>query len=327
MAIGIATDFQIYNEQFMGGFVEAETQFTDAFNAASRGTIVNVPAAHKGDYLQESYFKEISGIVARRDTASTGAATALKLEQGEMDSVKLNRRIGPIDQTLDAFKKIVAAQGEHGRESLDFLIGSQIAKAMQAERLNQAIRCVVAAMTADSANVEADDAGPVTTAGLTQALEKMGDAEGSILAWVMHSATYFALVREQISANVFNVAGTVVREGAPITLGRPVIVTDSNQLANDDSPTGKYVLGLTANAVVTGDSEPSDMMRDVVSGLDNLVVRLQGEYAYTIGIRGFAYDTANGGVNPADATLATSTNWDKQVSSHKNGPGVRLTVE
>lgn len=329
MATGKASDFQIYNEQMMGGFIETEVQFSAAFNQASAGAIVNVPNAHKGDYIQESYYKNIDSLISRRDTTSVSAATALKLEQGELDQVKLNRTIGPIDQTLDAFKKIQASAGENGQASLDFLLGSQIAKSMQVERLNTALRCVVAAMTADAANVEADDAGTVTTAGLTQALEKMGDAADKVVAWVMHSATYFALVREQLAstASVFTGANTVINAASPVTLGRPVVVTDSSLLTNDDSPTGKYVLGLTAGAVTTADSEPSDVVRDLITGLDSLVVRLQGEFAYTVGIRGYAYDTANGGANPTNGVIGTSTNWDKQVASHKDGPGVRLTVE
>ena len=127
MATGKASDFQIYNEQMMGGFIETEVQFSAAFNQASAGAIVNVPNAHKGDYIQESYYKNIDSLISRRDTTSVSAATALKLEQGELDQVKLNRTIGPIDQTLDAFKKIQASAGENGQASLDFLLGSQIA--------------------------------------------------------------------------------------------------------------------------------------------------------------------------------------------------------
>ena len=327
MATTMASDFQIYEDQFIGGFIEAETQFTDAFNAASAGTIVNVSEMRRGDYVQESFFKKISDVVTRRDTTSISAATALKVEQGEMATVKLNRKIGPVDSTVDAFRKIQRDQGENGQESLSFLLGSQIAKAIAVERLNQSIRAVVAAMTADVANVEHAMGGNISTAGLTYGLEKMGDAADRIKAWVMHSATYYTLVREQISANVFEVGGFVVHQGTAVTLNRPVIITDSDQLANDDSPTGKYVLGLTAGAVATTDTETKDVVTDLVTGLENLVVRLQGEYAYNIGVKGFTWDIANGAANPTDAALATSTNWDKSVASHKDGPGSRIAVD
>ena len=55
-----------------------------------------------------------------------------------------------------------------------------------------------------------------------------------------------------------------------------------------------------------------------------LRVRLQGEYAYNVGVKGTAWDVANGGVNPDDATLGTGTNWDSVMDDVKDLAGVHI---
>lgn len=58
-----------------------------------------------GDFDYAAYFKNTAGIVSRQDLTSTAAATSLALQQGEIVSVKLNRRIGPVDWARSAFNK------------------------------------------------------------------------------------------------------------------------------------------------------------------------------------------------------------------------------
>ena len=53
-------------------------------------------------------------------------------------------------------------------------------------------------------------------------------------------------------------------------------------------------------------------------------IRLQGESAYTMTMKGFTWDLANGGSYPSAAAVATGSNWDIQVSNVKNGPGVMM---
>ena len=68
------------------------------------------------------------------------------------------------------------------------------------------------------------------------------------------------------------------------------------------------------------------MVTETVTGLDNLVIRFQGEHAFTLTIKGFTYDYASGGAYPSNATLFTGTNWDYQMSDVKAGPGVMMQV-
>ena len=63
---------------------------------------------HKGNYVQEAFYQELAGLVSRRNTASAAAVTDIAMLQTEDVAVKLDRKIGPVAQSLDAFRKISA---------------------------------------------------------------------------------------------------------------------------------------------------------------------------------------------------------------------------
>lgn len=66
----------------------------------------------------------LSGLVSRRDTTSTGAATDQTMTQDEWVSVKLNRKIGPVLQSRDSFRKIMAGKTE---QEMSFILGQMSA--------------------------------------------------------------------------------------------------------------------------------------------------------------------------------------------------------
>jgi hypothetical protein len=108
-------------------------------------------------------------------------------------------------------------------------------------------------------------------------------------------------------------------------LGRPILVTDSASLINTTpNPDQYFILGLTAGGVQLIDTETNDLIIDDVTGLEQLVRRYQGEYAFNVGIKGFQWDVTNGGSNPAAAALGTGSNWDKVVTDNKDTAGVVL---
>src|SRR3546814_14714044 len=74
--------------------------------------------------------------------------------------------------------------------------------------------------------------GTMNTAGLVSGLSKFGDAANQVGAWVMHSKVFFDLMQFQIgtSANGDIVSGVALQGANPLTLNRPVIVTDSSSL-------------------------------------------------------------------------------------------------
>lgn len=327
MAIGKGSDFKIYQPQINGGFVETLVQQTNAFNNASEGGIRLVDRRIKGDYEYESFFSNISSLVTRRDLTSVASATDLALTQSESISVKINRKVGPVAQTLDAFRKIMRDADEG---SLSFLIGSMFAKAMVVDKLNNGLRAVRAAIANQSDLTVAATGTTITTANLVSGLAKMGDMADRVSVWVMHSKPYYDLVANQIAANIDGVSNFNVATASPVTLSRPVLVTDSESLRVEGSPTGDYnyyTLGLVPGGVVIENSESEMMHAEIVTGLENLVVRIQGEFAYNLGLKGFQWDVANGGANPTDATVDTGSNWDKVAASVKDLSGVCIITK
>lgn len=319
----------IYPELVHGGLVETLVQNTDAFNAASGGTIRLVTARRRGDFAQESFIKNVASLINRRDVAGSPenpTVTSNPVPMDEFVSVKVNRRIGPIDQTLDSFRKL----GENADlEILSRKIGVQIAKGIQVDQLDAGLRAVAAAIVAQAALVIGPTSPLVTltTANLVAALALFGDAASRVKMWVMHSKPYFDLVQSQITANIDGISNFNIATATPVTLNRPVLVTDSAALVSQvGSPehTEYITLGLTESACVLEDSEEESLMGDLITGKDNLVVRLQGEFAYNIGIRGTAWDVANGGVNPDNTALATGSNWDSVMDNVKDLAGVAI---
>ena len=314
----------IYPELVHGGLVETLQQNTDAFNAASRNTIRLVTRDRLGDFSQESFFKNITNLVERRQVDSSPANPAVtpkEMPKDEFISVKLNRRIGPVDQTLDSFRKIGQSPDF---EVISFTLGEQVAKAVQVDWLDTGLESVVAALLAQAgvAIGPSPQLGTIETTDLVDALALFGDKASAISMWVMHSKVYYDLVKEQINLNVDGLSNFNVASATPVTLNRPVLVTDSAALVNGSD---YYTLGLTENAVVLEESEDTLIHTDVITGKENIVTRMQGEYAFNAGVKGFKWDVANGGVNPDSTALGTGTNWDKAVTFDKDLAGVVLT--
>lgn len=329
MPIGTKTSFKIYNEFTHTGMVETLTQVSDAFNAASQGAIRLTSVNRRGDYDYESFFASTANLVTRRVTsgsAATASAADLLLAQAERVGVKLNRKIGPVANTLDAFKKI--GDGPFDENALNYAIGIQAAKAMQIEMCNTGLAAGVAALN-NQAAVKSTiiSNGTMTTSGLVDGLAKFGDAADRVVCWIMHSKVFYDLVKQQIALNIDGVSNFNVATATPITLNRPVLVTDSTSLfATSGSPlvTNYYTLGLTADALELEDSEESTVISDIALGLENLVVRMQGEYAYNCKMKGFTWDVANGGENPSAGAIATGSNWDPVAASFKDYAGVLI---
>jgi len=319
----------IYPELVHSGMSETLVQVSNAFNAQSLNAIRMVTNRQKGDFAQESFFKNVANIIQRREVNVSPAnpavaSSAVPIE--EFISVKLNRRIGPIDQTLDSFRKLGASAD---LEVLSFLLGEQIAKAMQVEMLDACVTSLVAGITAQAGLVYDGDAGGASpqagldTLDLVNGLALFGDAASRVKIWVMHSKPYYELVSSQITDNIDGVSNFNVATATPVTLNRPVLITDSAALIDDSvSPTQYATLGLVENSCVAEDSEEDMLHTEVITGQENLVTRLQGEFAYNMGLKGIKWDVANGGVNPDEAALGTSSNWDSVMDDNKDLPGV-----
>lgn len=324
MAVTKASDMKIYEAQFQSGLTETIQQNTNAFNGASNGAIILRSAEMQGNYEKNAFFTEIGSLISRQDITSDSALTPVKIAQDENIAVKLHRK-SAIDLTQKAAKLAGVTMDE-----FIYADGQQLAKAMQQEMLNSALLAARVALVNQSAvkkDVTGDTTKSITHKALLQTLAKFGDQSDKVVAWVMHSTQYFDLGVQAIADNVQNVADGIVRRVDVPGLGRPILVTDSSSLFVDEtSPTADsyYVLGLTAGAIDLNQSEAVNSVLANVTGLEQLVVRRQSEYAYNLGVKGFKWDTANGGANPDATALGTASNWDKVASDAKSLAGVVL---
>ena len=85
----------------------------------------------------------------------------------------------------------------------------------------------------------------------------------------------------------------------------------------------KYVaLGLVAGAAIVERNDDFMQNIETSNGGENIRRNYQAEWSYNLGLKGFTWDKANGGKAPNNAALALGTNWDKNVTSNKDLPGV-----
>lgn len=325
MATSLPTDMKFQDPFFYSGYSDVIQQAVDKFNGGSNGTITLTTNRKQGDYDYASFFANAGGLVSRQDQTSTSAATAIKLTQDENVGVKLNRKIGPVEWTRSAFLKAGLSE-----DAIRVAAGEQAARDVLADMLNNAIRAGRAALdnVAGSTYTIASD-GTMTTTGLNSGLALMGDQASRVSAFVMHSKVYFDLVGYQIDPtnNGDIVANSAVVGGMPASLNRPIIVTDSDALVVESGTgtsavTDYYTLGLTGAALNVEDTEEEFVTLDLVTGLEQIVIRMQGEFAYNMNVKGFAWDVANGGKNPLDAAVGTGTNWDATYADVKSRAGV-----
>jgi len=328
MAIGLHTDFRVFDEQFYGGMNEVLQQEANVFNAASKNAIRLVTRASRGHFDEEAFFDAITTLVTRRDIASSAAATDAPLTSDEWKRPKVNRKIGPVANTIDSLRKISSSP-----ERFSFLLGQQAAQAKMEDWLNTLLIC---GTTTFQKNTTGGPSGLGTfidksgAAGntleysfLVDGLSTFGDKASRIVAWVLHSKAVNDLLKESITIVTDRVAGATIFEGVAGSLGRPLIVTDSTELVNTDGITSGtdsfFTLGLTADGLVAIDSEDDQIVSDLITGLENLVMRFQGEFAYNVGVKGYTYTDST--VNATDAALGTAGNWTQQMANLKSTGG------
>lgn len=320
MATGKYSDAKIYEAEFYGGMNEAIAQNINVFNAASNNAIRLISQPMKGHYEKTSFWKDVSGLVSRRDITSVAAATDLALTQDEQIAVKLNRKIGPVGQTLDTWRKL----GLSGSE-MSYQFGKLVGDRVVQEWLNTSVAAASAAIGAQAGLVSTIAANGTSTHGeLLKAMGKMGDASGRIRAFVMHSKPFFDLMGQAITDKVVNVADMVIFQGNIATFGRPVIVTDVPGLLVAGAPNLYHTLALVEDAIVVNESEAREIYSDIVLGTENIIMRAQGEYAYSVKLKGVKWDVANGGLNPLNAAVATGSNWDIVVTDTKDMLGAKM---
>lgn len=324
-AVTLVTDFKPREELVRAGVVEATMQFIDVFNAGANGAIRLVDETLENNLNYSNFFQLPSNFIERRDPTANTDIDTKKVTEAQEVGVKLNRRAGPIDMTMDAFKKngTVAA---NQRDTFSLIFGREAARRMLRDKVNTALIGCRAAIDGQS-TLKHTASTVLTTGDMIDGMSKFGDAGGEIVAWVMHSKPFYSLVKDQaVTKNIDGISNIVLSTGSPATIGRPVIVTDSAALitgtGSSGSPYQYHTLGLTRDGLVVRNSEPMTMVAEWITGFDNIRLMWQGEYAYNVNAKGYAFSTSGADNNPSDATLGTSAKWTAVVSDLKNSAGV-----
>lgn len=313
------SQMQVFNEYVMPATIETLGQMVDKFNAASNGAIRLTTAGFDGDFLQESFFAAIHSAQRRVDRyAAQDAASATDLTQLKHSTVKIAGGFGPIrfePSQLTWLNKPTA-------EGIE-VASRNFAEALMRDQLNTAIAALVAAIAnqADATNdITAGTNAVVTYNTINDAHAKFGDRSMDIVANVMTGSMYHKLIGQ----NLTNSTRLFVAQGVNVVdiLGKAVVVTDAPSLVVSGSPGADRVLGLVAGAATVSDGGDIISNIETSNGQTRIETTMQVDYTFALGLKGYAWDEANGGKSPTDAELATGSNWDKVATDIKNTAGV-----
>jgi len=189
------------------------------------------------------------------------------------------------------------------------------------DMLNTGIKAAVAAISNQAtATVDVSGGASITQRTLNAANRKFGDASGTLVASVMTGSMYHQI----LDKNLQNAQQLYSSDNVNVVsiLGKRIVVTDAPALVTAGSPNVDKVLTLAAGGIVIRDpSNPTIVIQDI-TGLERIKTEMQMDYDFTIGVKGYNWDTANGGKSPTDAELATGSNWDLAAANIKNTAGV-----
>lgn len=310
-------NMQVFNKYVSESAVELLSQMVEKFNAGSNGAIVLTNAGFEGDFFERSFYSTLEAARRRVDRyASNDVVAATALAQIREASVKVAGGFGPVLFEPSQMTYIMKNEAEAVE-----VISRNLAQGIMQDQLNTAIAAGVAAISnqATATNDVSATAGISYTA-INNAHAKFGDSSMNLVAQIMNGMAFHKLV----GANLTNTGELFRSENVLVVdiLGKPVIVTDAPSLYEAGAPNKLKVLSLAQSGIVVMDG--SDLITNIETsnGKGRIETTMQADYTFGLGIKGYTWDTANGGKSPTDAELATGTNWDKTASSIKNTAGV-----
>src|SRR5690606_2136643 len=250
----------------------------NVFNEASNGAIRYVNEIIQGDFKQDSFYR-VGGSFEHRDVNSTNKVTTKKIGAGESIGVKIPFKYGPYASTEEAFKRRARSPAEFAE-----IVGYDLADALVAGRLQYGL---VALKAAISSNPDMIAKGSIAVDGrkaLTRGMRKFGDKFGRISLWVMNSDTYFDIVDEALTNQVYGESEIVIYGGLPGTLGKPVLVTD---LVGDND-----AFGLQAGALTVTESQAPGFRAYDINDEENLAMGMRAEGAFNLDVLGYSWDSS-----------------------------------
>lgn len=318
------SNMKVFNAQLQTAIIETIAQMVDKFNAASAGAIVLTSAPFEGDYRYENFWKGIHGAIRDVDRyATNGAASATNLEQLQNIGVKVAGGFGPIRWEPGQLTWVQ----KDPAEALE-VISRNMAEALVQRQLNQAIAALVGAIEAGTTNTTYDaGTGVLSYRHINRAHAKFGDHSQTLIADVMDGTSFHDLIDANLAneANLFQAANVRVVD----IMGRRIVVTDAPALRESPSTTTNdaKILSLVAGAATVYDGSQIITNIETSNGKERIETTFQADFDYGIALKGYQWDTQNGGKSPTSAELATGSNWDKVATSWKHTAGVITLYE
>lgn len=311
------TNMKVFSQYIKHSTIETLMQLVAKFNVASNGALRLTTQGVDGDFLQESIWKGLHSAQRRVDRyANNGTQSATTLAQLQQNSVKIAGGFGPIlwePSQLTWIEKDPA-------EAIE-VISRNLAEAIVSDQLNTAIAALVAAIanTAAATN-DVSATGGISYSAINGAHAKFGDASGSLVAQVMTGEVFHKLIGQ----NLANATRLFQSNGVNVVdiLGKAVVVTDSPALYETGTPNLQKVLSLADAAAIVHDGSDIVTNIDDSNGKERIETTFQADYTFALGLKGYAWDVANGGKSPTDVKVATGSNWDQFVTSIKSTAGV-----
>ena len=314
------SNMKVFNEYLKRTTIETLAQDVEKFNASSAGAIRLTTQGIDGDFLQESFWAGLHGAQRRVDRyAANGAQSSTPLAQKQYDSVKIAGGFGPILWEPSQLSWIQ----KNPEEALE-VISRNLSEAIMSDQLNTAISALAGAIGNQPLAVnDVSATAGITYVGINNAHALFGDASQRLVAQVMTGAMYHKLMGQNLAnaERLFTFSGVQVVD----ILGKAVIVTDAAALYEAGTPNKQKVLSLADGAAVVMDG--SDLITNIETsnGKERIETTMQADYTFGLGLKGYTWDTANGGKSPTNAELSTGTNWDLVANSIKASAGV-LTI-
>ncbi|MHC8305471.1 major capsid protein [Pseudomonas sp. PB3P13] len=313
------SQMQVFNDYVMPATLETLDQMLAAFNAASNGAIVLSPDGFTGDFLQESFFQNLGAAQRRVNRyAAQAAVTPVDLTELQNTTVKVAGGFGPVryEPSQMTWLQRPTAQGIE-------VASRAFAEILLKDQLNTAIAALVAAITAQAAAVnDVSATAGISQASLNSSHAKFGDASQNLVAQVMTGSSWHKLVGQNLAntQNLFLAGNVRVVD----ILGKTSVVTDAPALLQAGTPNKEIILALASGAALVHDGRDIISNVQTTNGQTRIETTIQVDYTFGLGLKGYTWDTANGGKSPTSAALATGTNWDKTATSIKDTAGVAL---
>lgn len=311
----------VFQDQVSTAATELVAQEVEKFNSASGGALVLGGADHIGDYIERTSWQLIGNLAQRRNAYATNSVSAQQMGQILDRMVKVDGRVGPIEVTPTMLKRL----GKDVSEAAA-VVAAQAAAAMMQDYLNAGVAALKTATgkTTDSfKDLSGAKASPVkpTLLGLNQGSRLFGDAYSRIVTWIMDGATFHDFGDEAMknATSLYRIGDVNVMQDH---MGRRFVVSDIPALFDTTGGAAlQSCLGLTTGALAVQTSPLIMKAQDILLN-ENIKTVMQGEYDFTVGIKGYQFK--DGVKSPTDAQLATAGNWTRISTSVKDTAGVQV---